>query len=113
MYEWKGDDAPPGFNAEAANNLVGKYILVGITYCDHSGQEMEKVQMHGVIESASHKGVVIALRGVHEGKRWTMPPDLRSISEAKPGKYNLHTTGEVVTDPDLLSTWTVTKPAKH
>jgi hypothetical protein len=54
--------------------------------------------------------MIIALRGVHEGETWPMPPDFRSVRAATPGTYTLTSTGELVEDPDLLATWNITKP---
>ncbi len=92
---------------------VGKYILVGVTYLDHFGKEVERLQMHGVVESADTKGICISLSGKRQGESWVMPPTLDAISWASPGIYTLHSTGEEVENPDLLSTWTVTKPSQH
>jgi hypothetical protein len=112
-YKWTGEKAPPEFDQELASTYVGKYILVGVTYFDHFGKEIEKIQMHGVVRSASPKGIEIALEGVRKGESWVMPPTLDSISLANPGTYKLHATGETIEDPDLLSTWSVTKPCQN
>lgn len=69
--------------------------------------------MHGVVESASLEGTRIALRGQRDGETWGMPPVLDAIQPASPGSYTLHMSGEVIDDPDLLSTWSVTKPCEH
>lgn len=113
MYQWTGNNESPEFDQALANSYVGKYILVGVTYLDHKGKELEQVQLHGIIESASPDGVRIALRGKRNGEHWVMPPDLSSVSAARPGKYSLHSTEEVVENPDLLATWTVNKPCEH
>lgn len=113
MYDWTRDSASPDFDQELADTYVGKYILVGVTYFDPSGKEIEHVQMHGIIESASPDGLQIALRGTREGESWIMPPMLEPISPAKPGKYKLRSTGEVIEDPELLATWNVEKPVEH
>lgn len=112
-YEWNGDCAPPEFDQELASMYVGKYILIGITYFDHFGKEIERLQMHGVVQTASTEGITISLRGTRDGESWIMPPVLESIYPAKPGSYKLHLTGEVIEDPDLLSTWSVTKPCQN
>jgi len=101
----------PLFDEKLAASYVGKYILVGLTYLDHEGNEIQRQQLHGVIESATTIGIRISLRGVYEGESWNMPPDLSSISPAKPGKYTLHMTKEEIENPDLLSTWAIHKPA--
>jgi hypothetical protein len=117
---WPGDYGPgwegepiPAINQEPIDSYVGKYILVGITYCDSEGKELFQQQLHGVIEQASRDGILISLRGRYAGKKWNMPPILSGISEGKPGVYNLTSTGEEVKDPDLLRTWTITRPKVH
>ena len=108
-YEWKGEVAAPGFDQELAESYIGKYILVGLSYCKQDGTLIEQVQLHGIIEAADCKGVKIALKGNREGESWTMPPDLRSVRLASPGTYTLRSTAEVVVNPDLLATWSITK----
>lgn len=110
MYEWQGDTRQPKIDLALASTYIGKYVLVGVTYYDHLGNFVEQVQMHGVIESVSREGIKITLRGTRDGETWVMPPNLDSTSVAKPGIYSLRSTGEEVENPDLLSTWNVTKP---
>jgi hypothetical protein len=113
MNKEKDDKEPPLFDEQLAASFVGKYILVGLTRLDHQGNELRRQQLHGVITSATRKGIQIELRGVYEGEKWNMPPDLRAICPAKPGNYTLHMTKEVVENPDLLSTWTITEPPPY
>ena len=113
MYKWTGDSLPPDFDQELADSYVGKYILVGVTYLDSFGKEIERLQLHGVVETVGESGVRLALKGTRLGETWVMPPTLESISAARPGTYTLHSTGEVIENPDLLSTWSVTKPCQH
>lgn len=102
--------SPPPFDEEAAASYIGKYILVGLTYQDHEGNVLRKEQLHGVISSVSDTGIEISLRGAHEGRLWSMPPDLSAIFPADPGGYRLHSTNEKVQNPDFVCTWTITKP---
>ncbi|MGB7589031.1 MAG: hypothetical protein WBM00_10020 [Solirubrobacterales bacterium] len=46
-----------------------------------------------------------ALRRADTGDLEWLPPDLRAFKPAEPGEYTLRPTGEVVVDPDFLSTW--------
>jgi hypothetical protein len=94
----------PPFDQTVADSYVGKVILVGITYVDHLGKELRHQQLHGVIERASPQGILISLRGAHQGGSWNMPPDLQAIRPANPGIYTLHSTGEDVANPDLVAT---------
>ena len=101
----------PRWYKKVGESYIGKYILVGITYVDHKGNEIQRQQLHGVIESADKNiGIKIALKGVYEGQSWTMPPDQRSIKIARPGIYTLKMSGEKVVNPDLLSTWKIEQP---
>lgn len=101
----------PRWYKKVGESYIGKYILIGITYIDHKGNETQRQQMHGIISSVDKNcGIKIALKGVYEGQSWTMPPDQRAIKIAKPGTYTLKMSGEKIENPDLLSTWTITEP---
>ena len=113
MDEWTLEGRASEFDQDLADSYVGKTILVGIAYFDYFGRELEREQMHGVIESARPEGVRIALQGERCGEHWTLPPALEAIYPAKPGRYSLRSTGEVVHDPDFWTTWKVTKPLEH
>ncbi len=103
-------EMPPLFDQRIADGHLGKYILVGITYLDHEGNEIRRMQLHGVVEKAAPDGITVSLRGARNGESWNMPPDLRAISAAGTGIYTLHSTGERVENPDLLASWTIHEP---
>jgi hypothetical protein len=99
----------PRFDDEEAKAIIGKHLLVGITHCDHQGEVVGVEQFHGEIIRASRgEGIVIRLGG--SAAEWFMPPDLSRLEPAAPGHYRLKGSGEVVIDPDFLSTWTVYPP---
>jgi hypothetical protein len=98
------------FDEKLAASYVGKYVLVGLTYQDHLGNETKQEQMHGIIEAASRDGIRIALRGTRAGTTWNSPPLLDAIRPAKPGNYTLNSTNETIENPDLLCTWLITVP---
>jgi hypothetical protein len=97
------------------DELVGKTILLGLTFADSEGNVLERVQRHGVIDSADpERGV--AVRFVAPGQPWDgelyrLPPNLASFSEAAPGAYRLRSTGETIVDPDFISSWEIRSPA--
>jgi hypothetical protein len=112
VHRLTGEAPPrPPFDDKRAARLVGKYVLIGVTYYDAAGDLLEQRQMHGTIVSANaDRGIGIALKGHHLGETHWLPPDLRPFQAAPPGEYRLRTTGEVVVDPDFTCTWSVTKP---
>jgi hypothetical protein len=101
----------PEFTDEDAAALVGRHMLVGLTYLDVSDNVIERRQLHGrVLRASKLEGIVIQL---DSGEEFALPADLDAIRPADPGQYRLRGTGEVVTDPDFLATFTVTEPARH
>jgi hypothetical protein len=107
-------DSKPLWNQAEGDLLVGQYILVGITYVASDDKTATThVQFHGKITKADENGIAVTC----EGKTWcgqtaTLPPDLKAFRQANPGEYRLLSTGEVVKDPDLLTTWTINEPSK-
>jgi hypothetical protein len=104
---WSGD---ADIDEKLVASLLGKQVLVGLTYLERGGTKTLK-QVHGPILRVNRKeGVVI---GLPDGSEFSLPPDLSAYKVAKPGTYTLSTTGEIVTDPDLICTWVVNPPTKH
>ena len=87
-------------------DLIGKTLLVGYTYYNDKNEITELVQKYGVVQRADRNGIFIQTEDEDEVY---LPPDLRSTEKARPGKYKLKTTGETITDPDFISTWSVRK----
>jgi hypothetical protein len=101
------DDSKPPFDAKFAQQYVGKYVLVGMSYYSAEGQVLKHQQVHGVISWISEKEIVVDLKGTRTGERKSFPPDIRSLKPAPPGEYTLRETQEVIHDPDYLWTWDV------
>src|SRR5262249_54137869 len=69
------ESAGPSFDDAKAQTLVGKYVLIGLTYLDHDGALISRDQIHGVVVSVDQRdGVTIELRGGRQGERFTLPP---------------------------------------
>ena len=101
----------PEFTDEDAAGLVGRHMLVGLTYLDAADNVVERRQLHGrVLRASQQEGIVLQLES---GDEFALPADLDAIRPADPGEYRLRGTGEVVSDPDFLATFTVTSPAHH
>jgi hypothetical protein len=95
--------------------LTGKTILLGLTFADSEGNVFDRVQRHGVIESADPDDGV-AVRLIAPGQTWDgelyrLPPNLSNVSEAAPGAYRLRSTGETIVDPDFTSSWEIRSPS--
>ena len=107
-------EGEPLWDQSEADSLVGQYLLGGLTYLASDGETVtSQVQFHGRIAKADKKGVSVVCEGqTWRGQTATLPPDLRAFSAAGSGEYKLRTTGEIVNNPDLLTTWTIKEPSK-
>lgn len=102
------EEAPkPPFDEKLVRLYLGKYVLIGISHFDSNGKLKHQEQIHGIVSEISGRGIAVTLKGTHEGQIRRFPPDIRSLSFARPGEYTLRATNEVIRDPDLLWTWNV------
>jgi hypothetical protein len=91
------------------DDLIGKVILIGVTYTDPQDNVLERKQWSGTVERASpSEGVCVNLNGTTDP--CVLPPDLSAVRRAAPGEYRLKDSGEVVKDPDFLATWICVEP---
>jgi hypothetical protein len=95
------------FEPERAKDVVGKLILIGLTYFDQNGQVTEQKQLYGKITAANKSKISVRLQGVHKGEIFRLPPDTQALKEAQPGEYRLHATGDIVINPDLIVTYEI------
>lgn len=108
MTEYTSEHWEPSFDEEKAKAIIGKRLLVGVTHFDRNDEITHIEQFHGEIVRASlHEGIILRLSSGEE--RW-VPPDLSYLEPATAGLYTLKGTGEVVANPDFLSTWNVYPP---
>ena len=99
------EDGTPPFWTEKAARMVGKRVLVGKTYV-RGESVLQHVQFNGVIEDASERQGFAVRRSDTGDIEW-LPPDMRAFEQAPPGEYMLRSTGEVIVDPDMVSSWVV------
>lgn len=86
---------------------IGKHLLAGITFLDHDENITQQIQVHGTITRIDDKGIFVQ----SNGEEFSLPPDPDSLKPAQPGSYRLRSTGEVVENPDLITSWTRKAPA--
>jgi hypothetical protein len=101
-------EKPPEWDNDWAKWLLGQYALVGITRMAADRETVRSIeQHHGRIVAVNRRGVTIACEGHWQGKTVKLPPDQRAFSPARPGQYCLKSTGELVNDPDIVTSWTI------
>ena len=89
------------------SDLIGKTILIGLTYYTADNEFIEQKQYCGTVIESNKNRILVKL---NDGKILGLPPDLSSTKIAPPGEYRLRSTGEVVVDPDYLTTWNINRP---
>ncbi len=98
------DDQP--WDEAFARTMLGKTLLVGLTFIDPEGDRVE--QFHGEVVSVdARRGIELRLAGLRAGEVCRLPPDVRSVAVAAAGSYRLRATGEVVENPDFTATWDI------
>jgi hypothetical protein len=97
-----------------ADWLVGKTIFADITFLAADGATVKSGgQYPGKIVRADRKsGIAIECESVWSGKTMTLPPVTSAFRPAGPGEYCLRSAGEVIKDPDVLTTWSITERMK-
>ena len=104
------DDRAARPNDDAsAHALLGKHVLIGLSFCNADGTPVRQVQLHGTIVRVTTASIDVHLAG--SGEAFALPPDVDAFDVAAPGDYRVPATGAVVINPDLLTTWTITAPA--
>ncbi|GAB6900928.1 hypothetical protein [Kineosporia succinea] len=90
---------------EQLSVMVGHRLLVGITFLDESGNITNAQQFCGRVLEVADGVVVVERPG--EPEPAVLPADVAAYRKAQTGRYTLRDTGEIVVDPDFLSTWQV------
>jgi hypothetical protein len=99
----------PKYDTTKADEIMNKHVIIGITKLDKEDVIIERIQMHGnIIRVDPNKGVTILLEPSKE--EYVLPPDLSAFHEAPPGEYRFTSTGEIVVNPDYMTTWTISAP---
>ncbi|MBD0274098.1 MAG: hypothetical protein ICV73_19485 [Acetobacteraceae bacterium] len=102
------EDDGPFWDPKLAVEVIGKRVLVGVTDLAADGALLGQRQFHGhAIRADRRLGIALRLSGARAGQEVTLPPDTRAFRHAAPGEYRLRGTGEVVKDPDYLTTWSI------
>jgi hypothetical protein len=84
-------------------SFLGKHVIATITFKDEDGRDVEYFQTHGRIVAADEASGVVLEKADGSGP-FHLPPNIDWLKPARAGSYRLGGTGEVVIDPDYLST---------
>lgn len=106
-------DDRPAWDAELARPLLGKTVLIGLTYRTRDGSVDRQEQLYGTVRSIdAQAGIEVELAGTRLGDKYWLPPQTSNFHRASPGTYRLKATGEDVVNPDYVSTWEIGSPTE-
>lgn len=95
----------PDYTEEELHALIGKSILVGINY-QTPNAVLKGEQFYGTISRVGFKeGIAVKLNNMDVER--IIPLDFSDFELARPGKYTLTNTGEVIEDPYYTITVTM------
>lgn len=91
------------WDAAVAKSLLGKTLLMNLTFLDDDGEATDRQQFFGVvIDATEDEGIVLDLLGEHDGDTYTLPPQTSAILPAEPGVTSLQ--GD---KPDFVVSWII------
>jgi hypothetical protein len=94
------------WDAAFAASLIGKTLLMNLTFLDDDGEVFERQQFFGVVIDADEgEGIVLDLLGEHDGDTYTLPPQTSAIKSAEAGVVSLG--GD---KPDFVASWIIHGP---
>ncbi len=103
----------PAWDAEFAQSLLGKTVIIGLTYNTRAGDVDRQEQLYGIVRSTDPRtGIEVELAGRRFGETYWLPPQTSNFQRADPGNYRLRATGEEVINPDYITTWVINPPAE-
>ena len=80
-------------------------FLIGLTFIDENDDLIEQYQTHGIVEKLQNNALLIIKR--KDGSLFQFPYDSKTIKKAKPGDYREQKTGEIISNPDFITTWEI------
>ncbi len=94
------------FDESKAAEMIGKYVLLGVTRRDSNEQVLSTEEIHGEVLRVSEENGLIILKS--DDSEFGLPPLLDCYQEADEGVYSLKTTNKKINIPDYLATFDVT-----
>ena len=83
----------------------GKVFLIGLTFIDQDEIVIDQYQTSGVVDELTYKGFFKFNRS--NGLEFQLPYDSKTIRTALEGEYSEKSTGNIIINPDYITTWTI------
>jgi len=87
------------------DTILGRRILVGLTYLDGAGEVTKQIQLHGIISRLAEHSLYFE-RADGSGE-FSIPFDGELDAADPESIYTLRSTGESVSGVDFIASWTI------
>ncbi|MBK9673439.1 MAG: hypothetical protein IPP56_16585 [Bacteroidetes bacterium] len=85
--------------------LIGKTFLIGLTFIDQDKKVIEQYQTSGKVDELTDDGIFKFRR--FDNSIFQLPYDTKTIREAKEGEYRERETGNIIVNPEYITTWEI------
>ena len=92
-------------NQISHNALIGKLVIIGISFFDSNDDLIDTFQTHGIIEKPDNLELLRIRK--KDNHIFQLPFDPDTIQEAAPGKYSEKHSSTVITNPDYMILWNI------
>ena len=92
------------------DEIVGKTVVVGVSYYDENDILLDQKQFHGRIVGINQE-IGIRYVDVETHTERVLPPRRDALFPAPKGWYREYTAKKVINDPDFISIWHVKRKA--
>jgi len=92
-------------NQISHNALIGKLVIIGISFFDSNDDLIDTFQTHGIVEKSDNHEL-LRIRKKDNGI-FQLPFDPDTIQEAPSGKYSEKHSSTIITNPDYMILWSI------
>lgn len=85
--------------------LKGKVFLIGLTFVDQDNELIEQYQTSGMVDELTDDGLFRFKRA--DGSFFQLPYENETINEAAKGEYRERATGNIIINPDYITSWEI------
>ena len=96
-------------NLQVRDAMSTEVLMIGPLHTlRHAAKLMSQRHVgSAIVHNPETSGIGIDI--ADDSEIYWLPPHLEAFQPAEPGEYRLRSTGEVLVDPDFVSTWTIEK----
>jgi hypothetical protein len=92
-------------NQISHHTLIGKLVIIGISFYDSNDDLIDTFQTHGIIEKSDNIELLRIIK--KDNHIFQLPFDPDTIQKAPLGKYSEKHSSTIITNPDYMILWNI------